>query len=132
MNVIRAILLGIVQGLLEFLPVSSGTVTGTFASFVGFGQGAGRDAQALLHIGTLIALIFGMRRSIGRMLRASLAMTSDLFKNLENAFRTGNREGILRVVNGPERRLAFIFWIAALPSLLAGYLLRGAAAYALT
>ncbi len=130
MDVFRAILLGIVQGLLEFLPVSSGTVTGSFASFTGFEAGTSMAASAVLHAGTLLALMIGMRRSLRRILKASAEMTADLFRNLAVSARTGNREGIWRIVNGSARRQACIFWTASLPAFLLGFLLRGAASMA--
>ncbi len=64
MNVLHAILLGLIQGLTEFLPVSS-TAHLTLAEHLMFG---GRPMplafDVLLHVGTLVALMIYFRREL--------------------------------------------------------------------
>lgn len=72
MNLLHAILLGLVQGLTEFLPVSS-TAHLTLTEHLMFG---GRPMplafDVLLHVGTLGALMFYFRREVGQVLQGCL------------------------------------------------------------
>lgn len=56
MNIIQALILGIVQGLTEFLPVSSSAHLNIFPWLFGWGE-MGESFDLALHIGTLLALI---------------------------------------------------------------------------
>ena len=56
MNIIQAIILGIVQGLTEFLPVSSSAHLNLFPWIFNWGE-MGDSFDLALHVGTLIALI---------------------------------------------------------------------------
>lgn len=72
MNMENAILLGIIQGLTEFLPVSSSAHLVIAQSFLkGFHQ-PGILFDIVLHMGTLVAVIFFLRKEIYALLKALL------------------------------------------------------------
>ena len=56
MTIFQALILGIVQGLTEFLPVSSSAHLNIFPWLLGWGE-MGKSFDLALHIGTLLALI---------------------------------------------------------------------------
>ena len=60
MTVLEAVILGIVQGLTEFLPVSSSGHLLLAANFLGVGQ-LGLGFELVYHLGTLAAIIIVMR-----------------------------------------------------------------------
>jgi len=66
--VIRYLILGVVQGLTEFLPVSSSGHL-VLAQRVLHLESPGTLLEATLHLGTLIAVLFLFRRDIVRLLR---------------------------------------------------------------
>ena len=68
MHLWHAILLGLVQGLTEFLPVSS-TAHLTLAENLMLGQSMPLAYDMLLHAGTLVALIIYFRREVGEVCR---------------------------------------------------------------
>jgi undecaprenyl-diphosphatase len=74
MNLLHAILLGIIQGLTEFLPVSS-TAHLTLAEHLMFG---GRPMplafDVLLHVGTLVALMIYFRRELVQVAMGCLGL----------------------------------------------------------
>ena len=72
MNVAAAVLLGIVQGLTEFLPVSSSAHLILARAFFGWDVPAdfGLAFDVALHIGTLAAILAFFRREIAAMLMA--------------------------------------------------------------
>jgi undecaprenyl-diphosphatase len=68
MNLLHAILLGLIQGLTEFLPVSS-TAHLTLAEHLMFhGQPMPLAFDVLLHVGTLVALFIYFRRELVQIL----------------------------------------------------------------
>ncbi len=76
MSILEAIVLGIVQGLTEFLPVSSsGHLILTEKLF---GMGTGTLAfDVALHAGTLLALVIFFWRDIVRLIRAAITDTDE-------------------------------------------------------
>lgn len=82
MTIIKAIILGLIQGITEFLPVSS---SGHLAIA---GQLMNMDPEAdnllsfniLLHVATLAAVFIVYREDIFAMIKAFFAMVGDLFK----------------------------------------------------
>jgi undecaprenyl-diphosphatase len=79
MGVIEAIVLAIVQGLSEFLPISSSGHLVLMPHLLGW-QDQGLAFDVAVHVGTLIALLVYFRRELAAMLRAwfrSLGGTHD-------------------------------------------------------
>jgi len=68
MNLLHAILLGLVQGLTEFLPVSS-TAHLTLVEHLMLKRSMPLAFDVLLHVGTLVALCVYFRREIAQVLR---------------------------------------------------------------
>lgn len=68
MSLIKAILLGIIQGLTEFLPVSSSGHLVIFQRILGI-EGAGVTLEVLLHFGTLLAVFWVFRRDFLDLLK---------------------------------------------------------------
>lgn len=69
MEILKAGLLGVVQGLTEFLPVSSSGHLVIGAELLDFG-GQGLAFDIFLHLGTLLAVVIVFYRDIGRMIAA--------------------------------------------------------------
>ncbi len=101
MTVLDAIWQAIIQGLTEFLPVSSSGHLSLYQHFTGnSGEGA-LMFSALLHLGTLAAVIVVFRKTILDLILEFFSMIKDIFTakfSIKNA--------------GPERRLIFMFIIS--------------------
>ena len=70
MWIIFPLILGVVQGLAEFLPISSSGHLALFQNFFGDGLAKYNDATAftvLLHLGTLVAVFIVYRKDIAKM-----------------------------------------------------------------
>ncbi|HJV47927.1 MAG TPA: undecaprenyl-diphosphate phosphatase [Geothrix sp.] len=101
MNLLHAILLGLIQGLTEFLPVSS-TAHLTLAEHLMFGGRAMPLAfDVLLHVGTLVALAIYFRRELVQVLMGCFGR---------------DKEG---------RRLAVWLFVAMIPTGIFGMATRG-------
>ncbi len=103
MSLLEAIVLGVVQGLTEFLPVSSSGHLALAQHLIpGFDvEGAGVLFDLLLHVATLLAVLIYFRK---RLLELAAAV-----------FDSGR---------GAERRLIVLLAIATLPIVAAGFLLK--------
>ncbi|MFA5021488.1 MAG: undecaprenyl-diphosphatase UppP [Patescibacteria group bacterium] len=104
MDILYSTIAGIIQGLTEFLPVSSSGHLVFFHYFFGFDFINDLSFDAVLHLGTLAAL--------------GLFFFSDIFKYLAAFFQSFIRWNIKSDVN---QRLAWYLFLATIPALLVGY-----------
>lgn len=80
MTLLQSLLLGIVQGITEFLPVSSSGHLAMLHSFFGIESGENIVAfDLLLHLGTLIAVFIVFYKDIWALIKAFFSMMSKLF-----------------------------------------------------
>lgn len=70
-EILKAILLGVVQGLTEFLPVSSTAHLRIIPSFFGW-QDIGASYTAVMQVGTMLAIIIYFRNDLLNMIRSTL------------------------------------------------------------
>ncbi|MEO8364310.1 MAG: undecaprenyl-diphosphate phosphatase [Ilumatobacteraceae bacterium] len=108
MPILHAVILGIVQGLSEFLPISSSGHLIIVPWLFGWSDFANNVAaekafDTALHLGTLIAVLFYLRRELNLYIRA----------------------GVLAVIDSDKRtslegRLAWLFVVSSLPAALVG------------
>lgn len=79
MNIFEAIMQGIIQGLTEFLPVSSSGHLSLYQHFTGnSGEGA-LLFSAALHLGTLVAVFTAFRKTIWELIKELGFMIKDIF-----------------------------------------------------
>ncbi|HEX4914613.1 MAG TPA: undecaprenyl-diphosphate phosphatase, partial [Vicinamibacterales bacterium] len=72
MDLFAAALLGVVQGLTEFLPVSSSGHLILARAFFGWDPGRfGLAFDAAVHVGTLLAVVVYFRNEVGRLIAAA-------------------------------------------------------------
>lgn len=77
-QIIKDIILGIVQGLTEFLPVSSSGHLTIAQHLMGMEE-AGLFLDVMLHIGTLVAVFIFYRKLVWRMIVALFSLIRDIF-----------------------------------------------------
>jgi undecaprenyl-diphosphatase len=108
LELIQAILLGVVQGLTEFLPVSSSGHLLLAQYFLGVDQERfGLAFDASIHTGTVVAVIWFFRRDLLRMLRAFLSSLGGLD------------------LAEPDQRMAYLVLAATVPAGVVGFLFEG-------
>ncbi len=107
MSVLSAILQGIIQGLTEFLPISSSGHLVLFQHFTGQSGEESLFFGLMLHLGTLAAVIAAYYEDIWEMLKELAALVRDIFHG-KFSLRTQN----------PHRKLLFMLILATLPLLL--------------
>ena len=126
MSLIRAILLGVVQGITSVFPVSSSGHIRLFTNILGVQTGAGLPMMALLHLGTLIAVVAVFYRDIVRLGLAVAAILRDAVFNARLLFGgKKRREGksYRRVLDGAYRRFALLLLVSLVPTFVLGRVL---------
>ena len=68
MDILQGIIIGVVQGLTEFLPISSSAHLIFIHNILGVGSSLAFDT--FLHMGSLIAVLFFFRKDVYEMIRA--------------------------------------------------------------
>ncbi|MFK7924741.1 MAG: undecaprenyl-diphosphate phosphatase [Bacteroidia bacterium] len=69
MNILNAIILGVIQGLTEFLPVSSSGHIELGKAILGSVQETGIDFSILVHVATALSTVIVFRKEIGQLIR---------------------------------------------------------------
>ena len=80
MSMTEAIIQGIIQGLTEFLPVSSSGHLALYQYFTGNNSESGALFSLVLHLGTLVAVVIAFGGSIRPRFQELFCMLGDLFK----------------------------------------------------
>jgi undecaprenyl-diphosphatase len=111
-STLHAIILGIVQGLTEFLPISSSGHLILVPELFGWNELTDNDNlektfDVALHVGTLAASLWYFRADIGRYIVAGLRSIRD------------------RSVDSVDARLAWLLLLSAVPGAILGALLAG-------
>jgi len=113
MDILQAIIVGIVQGLTEFLPVSSSAHLIFAQELLGINQ-PGIAFDVLLHLGTLIAVISYFFKDVIEMIKAFFLSILDIFKG---RFKKGFMED-------NYKKLAWMVIIGTIPAGLVGVLFK--------
>lgn len=108
MNVLEALILGIIQGITEFLPVSSSGHMSLFTHFAGIETQTAGLFSAMLHIGTLVAILVVFYKPIYELFAEFLLVVKDIFAR-KFTFKFSKMSG--------TRRMLFMFIISCVPLL---------------
>ncbi len=109
MDIIKAMILGFVQGVTEFLPISSSGHLSLFTHFFGIESESSGLFSAMLHIGTLVAILITFYKPLYELFVEFFAVLKDV--------STKNFQFDLRKMS-ETRRMLFYFIISCIPLLL--------------
>lgn len=96
MSIIQALLLGLVQGLTEFLPVSSSGHLAILENLFQINSKTGFTFEVLLHVGTLGAILVAFSQDFKRLLLEGCKIVYDTFWNLRTYFHNRNQQDARR------------------------------------
>jgi undecaprenyl-diphosphatase len=111
MDIIQAIILGIIQGLTEFLPVSSSAHLVFMTDILGLPQNVAFDT--LLHIGTLVAVVAYFWKDLIQIISSFISSLLDI---LRGKFKEGLEEK-------PFKKLSWLIIVGTIPAGIMGILL---------
>ena len=124
MNVFQAILMGIVQGIAEFLPVSSSGHLAIFQNLLHIETDTGLLFDVLLHLGTLLAIFAVFWRDIWRLIVEFFGIIADFFRRFSDPD--------LIVLSSGYRKFVLLIIVSTIPTAILGYVGRSFVEYAST
>ncbi len=127
MTVLQAIILGIIQGITEFLPISSFGHLIIMERLMGAGRSPGVLFEVMLHMGTLAGLFLVFFKDIKQLGLEFIGITADLIGNanlyLHNK-RTGDNLHYARIVHNTYRKFTVLILVSLIPTAILGYTAR--------
>jgi len=111
MNWFNALIAGIIQGLTEFLPVSSSGHLVIYGELFGKGDGGHLAFTVFLHFATLLSVLIVFYKDVWMLITEFFSALSDIIKGKPN-FKT------------PERRFLLMVIIGTIPAVVAGLLIK--------
>jgi undecaprenyl-diphosphatase len=105
---VNAIFFGVLQGLTEFLPVSSTAHIRIFAKFFGMAEDPGAMFTAIMQIGTELAVLIYFRKDIARIISAW--------------FRKVVYRKDMDIEGAADARMGWLIIVGSLPIVILGYL----------
>ncbi len=109
MEILKALILGIVQGVTEFLPISSSGHLSVFRQLFNVETDTAGLFSAMLHIGTLVAILLMFYKPIYELFEEFILSIKDVF--------TGKFTFNLKKMSA-TRRILFMFVISCIPLLV--------------
>lgn len=127
MELIKAIIMGIVQGVAEFLPISSSGHLAIMKHILHMETDTGLLFDVLLHMGTLVAIFIVFWKDIQELIVEGLKILGAFFANIgrwvHNLF-TKNRKEYRKVIATPYQRFVMLVLVSTIPTGIIGFLLR--------
>ena len=131
MSLLESIILGFIQGVAEFLPVSSSGHLAIFKNFFGLEE-AGIAFDILLHVGTLVAVFICFWSDIWELIVNGVGIVVDACKNIgrffSNLFNKNKKDYTAKeyidVISTPFRRYVMLIIVATIPTGIMGILFK--------
>lgn len=116
--------MGIIQGLTEFLPVSSSGHLALFQIVFHMNTDTGLLFSVLLHFGTLISIFVAFHKDVKKMICAAVLIIADSISNLVIFFHNRlwhEQEPYRKVVCTAYRKLVLLIFISTIPTAVIGF-----------
>lgn len=127
MSVLYAFLLAILQGITEFIPVSSYGHLSVAEQLLNIERNTGLLFESMLHLGTVAAIIFMFKKDLKRIVEELLGMIMDIVGNINlyiHNKRTGDELNYARIIHGTYRRFTTLLVISMIPTVILGFTAR--------
>ena len=127
MSLIQSILMGILQGLTEFLPVSSSGHLAIFKYLFHVNTDTGLLFDVLLHLGTLAAVCIVYWKDIWKLIYSFIQMIIALVMNLKifiTSRRSGTRPVYQKIITNAYKKFVLMIIVTTIPTGIIGLLLK--------
>lgn len=124
MSLLYAIISGIVQGITEFLPVSSFGHSGFLRNLFGVPADFATLFSVFLHMGSLAAIVFVMKKEIRSIIRETIRLIRDLLVNALIYFKNRRSEkkmGYINLITRKTRKFTAMILVASIPTFILGF-----------
>ena len=125
MTILQAVLLGFVQGITEFLPVSSSGHLSILQNIFHMNTEGSVLFNIFLHLGTLLVVFVVFRKDIWKLILAVFGMIGDCLSNLAAFIKNGKLEEPLpyrKIVGTNYRKFAILLILSTIPTGIMGIL----------
>ncbi|MBR5376103.1 MAG: undecaprenyl-diphosphate phosphatase [Lachnospiraceae bacterium] len=122
MSILQAVFLGFIQGLTEFLPVSSSGHLAIFQKLFHMKTDFGVLFDVLLHVGTLSSVFLIFRKDIMLLIKEFIGMIADLFAKI--------RDPYVVVINSAYRKFVLLIIVSTIPTGVLGFVAKDFVTYA--
>lgn len=125
MSLIQSIIMGIVQGIAEFLPISSDGHLALAKHILHINMDSGIMFDVLLHFGTLVAVFIAFWKDIWELIKEGFGIIGDFIGNtvklVQNAL-SKDKKSYKKVISTPYRKLVMLIIVATIPTGFIGVL----------
>lgn len=125
MTLFQSVIMGLIQGLTEFLPVSSSGHLAIFKILFDVNTDTGILFDVLLHVGTLIAVCLVYYKDIIRLIVEFIRIVIDVIFNVKTLFTNVIRKQdaeYRRIICNSYRKFVMLIIIATIPTGIIGFI----------
>ena len=126
MTIVQAIILGVIQGLTEFLPVSSSGHLAIMKNILRMDLETGALYAVLLHVATLVAICIVMRKDIAKLILEFISIVRDVFTNFLifiDRITHKDDQYYIKIMSSAYRRFVVLIIVSSIPTAIIGFLL---------
>jgi len=126
MSLLHSVLLGFLQGITEFLPVSSSGHLAIIQNIFNMKSDIGILFDTMLHLGTLVAVCIVYWDNFSKLVIATLQLIGDCFANLRTLFSNRGqeeKEPYRRLINNAYKKFVVLILVTTIPTGIIGLLL---------
>lgn len=124
MSLLESIIMGFVQGLAEFLPISSSGHLAIMKQILHIEVETGLLFDVLLHLGTLVAIFIAFWKDVRQLICEGFCIVFDFLKNVcyavGNLFRKENKHEYIKMAETPYRRFVLLVLVSTIPTGILG------------
>lgn len=128
MSLLQAIFMGLIQGIAEFLPISSSGHLAIFQYIFKVNTNTGMLFEVMLHLGTLVAVCVVFWKDVKKLFMEGIHLLVDACGNLKTFFTTKFRHGegeYHRVITNAYRKFVLLILVTTIPTGIIGIVLSG-------
>jgi undecaprenyl-diphosphatase len=127
MEVIKAIFMGFIQGLTEFLPVSSSGHLAITSQLLNVQLDEGVVFELLLHFGTLVAVFIVFWKDIVELVKDGFIIVGDFFViGAQRIFRRYDKIENRKIINSENKRFVMLIIVSSIPTAIMAFILESA------
>lgn len=126
MSLFESIIMGIVQGIAEFLPISSSGHLAIFKAIFNLKE-VGLTYDILLHLGTLVAVFVVYWSDIWKLILEGLGIIADVCKNIVRFVQkhaTYKEVEYVKIVNSAYRKFVMLIIVSTIPTGIIGVIFK--------
>lgn len=127
MSFIQALLLGVIQGITEFLPVSSSGHLAIIENLFKIETDTGLLFNTIIHLGTLATILIAFRQDVKKLLLEGCKCLYDIYGNVRTYFHNKHQQDAKRykkIISNNYRKLFLLLFISTIPTGFLGFLLQ--------